>query len=439
MKKKILLASIFATMMLTYACSKKEKNSDTSQTPSVSMMNGTMPSQDSFFVPQTDIVGVAAKYTEETFKKGIMNGETNRAINDVYPINDRLGKPAMYVINYASDGGTIIFSADYRFEPIIFFSTKGSLNITDTLPNSFHHTLTVFLNKIEALRYNPDSYKSNDENNRQRINSFEAWTHLNDISGKCCLHPTDVGLIPSYDPCAYFNYPPPYLIDQKITTAWGQSAPYNSQIEPLQSGCVPPVGCVAVAVAQIARYRNASILVQAPDATDLNYPIMPIMAGWGTAAGDEELFRLLDITYSQCKWFGGCNQTASNMNKAVDALNYPFNLTASTKDNGASSNSLATKARIVDQLEHDWPVILAGTTTQGNQLGFPSFGEAHSWLSDGYRHEKYCTYTVSYFHMNWGWQGLGNGWVLWNNWTPVNMNGALEYNSFLKLVYDIHE
>ena len=52
-----------------------------------------------------------------------MKGETNRAINDVYPINDRLGKPAMYVIKYANDGG-IIFSADYRFEPILLLVRK---------------------------------------------------------------------------------------------------------------------------------------------------------------------------------------------------------------------------------------------------------------------------------------------------------------------------
>lgn len=55
---------------------------------------------------------------------------------------------------------------------------------------------------------------------------------------------------------------------------------------------------------------------------------------------------------------------------------------------------------------------------------------------DGYRHEKYCTFTTFYFYMNWGWgDELSEGWCLWKNWLPYEEDEA--YELALSMVYDI--
>ncbi len=111
---------------------------------------------DSFYVTQAEVVGIAEKYTAATFMNGVVNTATKREIEDVYPVLDRKGQPGFYIVNYSGGEGTIIFSADYRFEPIVYFSTSGRLKSTDTLPNSFHNMLNVYMKKIEALRYDRD-------------------------------------------------------------------------------------------------------------------------------------------------------------------------------------------------------------------------------------------------------------------------------------------
>lgn len=161
MKKTIFGISLFATMLLTYACNKKEKSPDSSQNPAATLMNGTLPNQNPFFVSQDKIMGVAEKYTEATFNQSIVDMTTKRAIDNAYPVLDSKGSPAFYVINYAGKEGSIIFSADYRFEPIIYFNTNGNLKSTEDIPNSFRNILNVYMKKIEALRYDVPNIEVN--------------------------------------------------------------------------------------------------------------------------------------------------------------------------------------------------------------------------------------------------------------------------------------
>lgn len=433
MKKSILLFSVLVTGLFV-AC-KKENNAEIQpKAPNVKLMNGTYSfPDDSFYVTQVEVVGIAEKYTAATFNYGVVDMKTMREIDDVYPILDRKGQPGFYVVNYSYGEGTIIFSADYRFEPIVYFSTSGYLKPTDTLPNSFHNILNVYMRKIEALRYDRDvidvtTYMA------QYNAGVQGWSYLDNLFEKCCLHPSDNIRVPGWDPCANFNYPPPYIISPLITTRWEQDNPYNRLCEPIVnnpvcSGQIPAIGCVGIAVGQVVRYT------QPVTQWNYNYSQMGDVVFAFNQPGEVE--RLLEMCYKTTAQISACSYTSSTTVNARMTLNNNFGIPSATRDGSINSNSLTVKDRIVEQLENGWPLILGGTTGTDNAVSWPSFRHAHSWVLDGYRHEKYCTYTNSYFHMNWGWAwNVAAGWCLWNNWSPQGT--GREYDLFLSMIYDIH-
>lgn len=396
-------------------------------------MNGTYSfPDDSFYVTQAEVVGIAEKYTAATFNYGAVDMKTMREIDDVYPILDRKGQPGFYVVNYSDGEGTIIFSADYRFEPIVYSSTSGYLKPTDTLPNSFHNILNVYMKKIEALRYDRDvidvtTYMA------QYNTGVQGWSYLDNIFQKCCLHPSDNIRVPGWDPCANFNYPPPYIIEPLITTRWDQANPYNRMLQPLTNvNCymqLPWVGCVAIAVGQVVRYTQPSTIY------NYDYSQMPDVVLPFNPPGEVE--RLLQRAHNATAQVTTCAYTSSTTVSARQTLNNTFNIQSAERDGTVNSNSDAVKNKLKEQVETGWPVILGGTTLTGNAINLPSLANAHSWVLDGYRHERYCTYTTSYFHMNWGWgQNIPQGWVLYNNWTP--QGESQECDLFLSMVYNIH-
>ncbi|HTO15463.1 MAG TPA: C10 family peptidase [Edaphocola sp.] len=406
---------------------KKEINSPNFSKNEFFKINDSFP-DDEYFVPKLEIIEIAKKYTENVFKYGIVDNKVNRGVSNSYVIPDRYGKAAFYVINYSNNEGVIIFSADFRFEPIVYFSNSGNINSGDTIPNSFNNILDVYKRKIEDLRYDRDGIDSQNYN-LQLLVAYDAWNYLDNIFNHCCLT-----LMPypspweEYDPCIGYTYPPPYIVNPLISTLWEQDGAYNLLCpEKNCNGNIKrvDVGCVGVAVAQVVRYVEPI--------TNFNYnysqmynnlPYSPIQDG----------HRLLADAYALTNIITACDYTFSITTRAKSVLKNNFNIHSVKRDGTISSNSLSVKDRLRTQVENGKPVILGGTTNFKILAPLNVFNNAHSWILDGYRHEQYCTFTTSYFHMNWGW-GDFPGWCLWNNWLPYGEDEA--YELALSMVYDI--
>ena len=91
-----------------------------------------------------------------------------------------------------------------------------------------------------------------------------------------------------------------------------------------------------------------------------------------------------------------------------------------------------------------WPVVIRGSLLNGTG--------GHAWVCDGYRRNRhvlihnpgtYYEYETSfisdfYLRMNWGWYqngiGLYNGWYLYGDFTPGNLN----LNSDSHILINIH-
>lgn len=201
-------------------------------------------------------------------------------------------------------------------------------------------------------------------------------------------------------------------------TRWNQSAPFNNQCPTSrEEQCV--TGCVATAMAQVMKYHN-----------------------WPeTAQGYHEYYwghRKLAINYSETTFdwanmldvYGDSDPEVNNEAVALlmKACGYSVDMNYSTSGSGAVSMNIAPalgeyfrydkslrylyrdyysladwEELIYNSLVNDGPVIYDGQSSVGG----------HSFVCDGYDRD-------GYFHFNWGWGGMSDGYFLLDALDPIH-------------------
>lgn len=202
------------------------------------------------------------------------------------------------------------------------------------------------------------------------------------------------------------------------TTRWNQSAPFNNQCPTTNDEhCV--TGCVATAMAQVMKYHN-----------------------WPeTAKGYHEYYwhsRRLRINYNKTTFdwanmldvYGDSDPEVNNDAVALlmMACGYSVDMNYSTTGSGAVSMNIAPalgeyfrydkslryhyrdyyslaqwEELIYNSLVNDGPVIYDGQSSAGG----------HSFVCDGYDRD-------GYFHFNWGWGGMSDGYFLLDALDPIH-------------------
>jgi hypothetical protein len=210
-----------------------------------------------------------------------------------------------------------------------------------------------------------------------------------------------------------------------ITTKWDQDAPYNSMcpIDPVTNQR-SAVGCMATAMAQILYYHKA---------TDRNIATIPAYTT------KTHKIQMPEIAPTQIEWdaidnnYVGIHSEASKnaiaqlmllcgqalemdyTSKFSGAYNTKYPL-AFHKYFGFSANARvisrnhyfqqAWNDAIYNELANKRPVLYSGT----------SVGGAHAFIIDGYDHD-------GYFHVNWGWEGMSDGYFLLGLLNPHSNTG----------------
>lgn len=209
-------------------------------------------------------------------------------------------------------------------------------------------------------------------------------------------------------------------VDPLITTKWGQEWPYNTMCPDNT-----PTGCTATAIAQILKYWNSQV--------------------WGTGYHEyyHEVYGTLSADFGNTPydWSNMPNEVTSENGDvaklmyhcgiAVEASYHPgltsayplvyegalisfFNIAASAtlldKNDGTYSAD-EWKTLIKYELDNLRPVLYSG----GN----------HAWICDGYDGD--------FFHMNWGWNGVDDGYFLIDDLTPFVYN----FNDYNKIIVGI--
>lgn len=301
----------------------------------------------------------------------------------LYTVKSQSERPAAYVFAKNIDSGFMIVSADDNAYPLLGYSDSGVFN-PESMPEAMKWWLTEYARMIE-------------------------WANGRDITK-------------SAGPAAPAEWT---AVHNLCKTKWDQGAPFNDEC-PVQQGtdqrCY--TGCVATSMAQVMKYFNY------PESGKGSVTYTPVNVGTPVSmdfsATKFDWSNMLDV-YS----YGKFNDTQSlAVATLMKACGYAVQMDYGVQASGASGASISkalfdyfnydvncrTEYRmfysmsdwskiIYDNLKNIGPVIINGHDP--GQAG-------HSFVCDGYDGK-------GYFHFNWGWGGMADGYFALDALNPDAM------------------
>ena len=289
------------------------------------------------------------------------------------------GSAVAYIFNKPAQG-FMILSADDNAVPVLGYSDTGMFD-ADNIPPQLQWWLGEYGRQID--------YMSRNEL-KQQPDGPSAYTD------------------PSWE-----------AITPLLTTKWDQGAPYNLYC-PTINNRVCPTGCVATSTAQVMNYfkypeigtGTISYNVQGVGTLRLNLgdrafdwdDMLNIYTPGGYTQEEAEAVAYLmqAVGYSVSMGYGP-SESGAVSSRIITALKnyfgYDPNMRYISRD-GFTAYEWTTL--IYDNLKNVGPVIYDGTDPEGG---------GHSFVCDGYD-------GAGYFHFNWGWGGVSDGYFTVDTLNP---------------------
>ena len=224
---------------------------------------------------------------------------------------------------------------------------------------------------------------------------------------------------------APYNITARKAITPLLKTLWGQDAPYSNYC-PTVSGQNCPTGCVATALAQIMYYHKWPKQGVGSYSYDwrTGYNVTKLSVDFSKATYDWDS---MTDTYNY--------KSTEAANEAVAQLMYHVGVASrmSYALDGSGTSSYYGALGLIRNFDYDkgllvisrnyyglaeWTDILYNELAAGRPFyysGADNSNSGHAFVGDGYRD--------GYFHINWGWNGLSNGYFLVSALNP-NMQGT---------------
>lgn len=290
------------------------------------------------------------------------------------------GEAAIYIFGLSGEKGFIVMSADDIAAPVLGYSENGIFSI-DSIPPQLRWWLEEYGKEIEY----------------GRKNGFGDYTE---------------GTRSSDSPIA-----------PMIKSKWNQTAPFNKDC-PTISATHALTGCVATAMAQIMNFwqyperGTGSATIILPDSKESTLLLSSKTFDWD---------KMLD-------WYGGVYTT-----EQADAVAYLMKACGYSVDmsyNLSSSGALSVKAAIalVNNFKYnpnigfkkrefydagEWEEMIYSELKAGRPVMYAgaSTSVGHEFICDGYAGD-------GYYHFNWGWSGLSDGYYLLNALNPTNLGSG---------------
>jgi len=214
------------------------------------------------------------------------------------------------------------------------------------------------------------------------------------------------------DPCGETTY---YQYGPLLDTEWGQGCVYNEICPSEDCSCDHTVtGCVATAMSQVINY------FEHPNSYDYASLLSRYTSADFAASGADEVAQLMFDAGESVDMDWGCTSGA-NTGDVNDALEDDFGYT-----DGGDYGDYGSSGPVKQNIRWSKPVIFAGCREKITFIFTWGYKGCHAWVCDGYKgHSNYC-YSYLYYHMNWGWNNLHNGWYSHSSWSPGSRN--YQYN-----------
>ncbi|MDE6290431.1 MAG: C10 family peptidase, partial [Muribaculaceae bacterium] len=280
------------------------------------------------------------------------------------------GNAMLFVFNRGNDG-FVVASADDALPAVLGYSDSGVFNLSDASPE---------------LKWWLGQYAG------------EAFYYL--------LHPSEFQSVATTKKAARTDRA---TIQELLTSRWNQDTPYNLDC-PVDGGGRSVTGCVATAMAQVIRYHayptqgsgqhsyswNGQTLSFDYRSTTFNYGEM--LDYYDESATQAQQQAVATLMYA-CGV--GVNMAYSSAESGAGDMYIPYALkTFFNYDSGTRllKRSCFTtedwEETVYAELAANRPVIYGGQAPNGG----------HQFVCDGYEN--------GYFHINWGWSGMGDGYFL---------------------------
>jgi len=289
-------------------------------------------------------------------------------------IESKDGLTSAFVFTKTGGKGFALLSADDNLPPVLGYSDSAIIDV-DNLPPAMQWWLSQFAAKAVTLEKNG--------NTDAKVNAPADWKEIQPM----------------------------------LKTKWNQDAPYNNEA-PVINGYKSPTGCVATSMAQVMNYfkfpekgrgkvsyndagANRSLQFN-QKAFDWDNMLDSYLGdGYTEVQADAVSYLMKACGYSVEMNYGAMSSGAQSyklVNALVNYFKYDPNLYYTERE--LYSADQWTKM-IYDNLVECGPVIYDGSSMQGG----------HSFVCDGYDGN-------GYFHFNWGWGGMSDGYYLLDNLNP---------------------
>ena len=282
------------------------------------------------------------------------------------------GNPAAYIFNNASGHGYVVLAGDDVAYPVLGYSDTGSIDTANMAPN-----MTWWL----------------EETARQ----ISYWSER--------------GIDSASQPRAEASMT---RIEPLMSTRWDQGAPYNDKCPKIGSTTCY-TGCVATSMAQVMNYHKypekgqgsisyswssggKTLSMDFSNVTfDWNNMLDRYSAGRYDTAQADAVAVLMEACGYSLQMNYGTSASGTQGSLIADALKTYFNYDGNVSCEYRTVYSASQWAEKVWKNLHEiGPVIMNGHPYQTG---------GHSFVCDGY--DGY-----GYFHFNWGWSGMSDGWYL---------------------------
>lgn len=285
-----------------------------------------------------------------------------------YTARTESGVTGAYVFTPANASGFVILSADDMAVPVLGYSSEGRMD-ADNLPPSLVWWLGEQAARIEYARAKGV-----------------------DVPAERPYAPADMTVVPVL-----------------MTTTWNQDAPYNNDT-PLVAGTQSPTGCVATSFAQVMNYFKYPEKGEGTIRYSDSGVIRTLRLGKAFAWDDmldsysngytEDQAAAVAYLMKACGFsvemgygrYASGAQSYKLMNAAVNNFKYDKGTYYTVRELYSPDRWMRL---IYDNLKNVGPVIYDGRSIEGG----------HSFVCDGYDGN-------GYFHFNWGWGGMSDGYYV---------------------------
>ena len=335
----------------------------------------------SFFVTMTMMAGPVTKDEAAQKAQAFINGKNKQrpggprrvklAHRQMKLVQAAQENALYYVFNVGEEDGFVIVSGDDRTPAVLGYTDSGSFS-TNQMPDNMRAWLQGYADQIAWLQAHPE------------------------VENEVFLAGTPV------------KQP----IEPLVATVWNQNSPYNDLCPEYATGEKSATGCVATAMAQVMKYHewpqaqtsavpgydkdysnSSCIPVAALPATTFSWDMVDdYRAGYSSAQGTA-VATLMQYCGASLKMNYG-EQSGTNTALVAGALKDYFDYASTTTYKDRSYYSYA-----------NWIELLYNELAQGRPMVYSgqSSGGGHAFVCDGYEGEDY-------FHINWGWGGMSDGY-----------------------------